>query len=244
MDERVKDLLDRGRQHYAVAEYVEAEKCLAPLARDGHPFADVYGMLGVISYLGGRIKDAKEMLQHAVLINPGYTEAALHLSVVLNDAGDYSAAKDVHKRMMSSRKIPASAPGDLDVFVKSKIANMHAEVGAAYEQSNLPSEAAHEFARALVLCPTFVDIRIKLGMALRAAGDNDGSIRELERAKREHPRLPAPRLQLGMTYYSIGRHEDAAREWREVLTLDEGNRFARMYLALAESKGKIEPAAK
>ena len=41
-----------------------------------------------------------------------------------------------------------------------------------------------------------------------------------------------PRLQLGMTHYTAGRRSDAAREWRDVLAMEPGNKFAKLYLRL------------
>lgn len=235
MDDRTKDQLDRGREHYAAGEFDKAEQCLDPLARNGHPFADVYGMLGVIHHAKGRVKQARTMLEEATRLNPGYTEAAMNLAVVLNETGEYDAAKDVYRRMLATRKGQPPATGDLDPFVKSKISNMHAAVGQAYAQSGLHVEAAREYERALELCPTFVDIRTRLGVAYREAGNFEASQKEFERAKRDHPRLSSARLQLGMTHHAAGRHEDAEKEWKELLVLDPGNKFAKMYLGLLKT---------
>jgi tetratricopeptide (TPR) repeat protein len=175
------------------------------------------------------VKDAQKMLEEALRLNPGYTEAALNLAVTYNELGRYQEAKDVYHRMMATRK---SAPADLDPFVRGKIANMHADVGAAYEQAGLFEDAAREYERALDLCPSYLDIRTRLGSSLRAAGKFAEAERELKTVMGENSHLKGPRLQLGMTYYSAGRLGEARIEWERVLAMEPDNKVARLYLRL------------
>ncbi len=232
MDERVKRLLAQGREHYLAGEHDRAEACLAPLAEERLPFADVYEMLGMIQYERGQMKQAEEMFKKALALNPGYTEAALNLAVTYNEQGRYDEAAQVYKRMMAARKTGPSAVADLDPFVRGKIANMHFGVGEAYEEAGLPEPASVEYEKALDLCPTFVDIRMRLGSVYRSAGDLVSAIREFERVKREKPELASARLQLGLCYYAAKRFDEAGREWNGVLAREPDNKFARMYLGL------------
>jgi tetratricopeptide (TPR) repeat protein len=234
MDDRTTRLLQRGREDFRAGKYDKAEKALTPLARDRLPFADVYSMLGSICYQKGRLLDALALFDEALRLNPGYTEAALNLALTYNDLGKYEESKRVYQRMIASRK---DTGGDnVDPFVKGKIANMHADVALAYEQAGLHEEAAQEYRRALGLCPQYVDLRTRLGSALRAAGNLAAAEREFAKAKKEHPNLVGPRLQLGMTFYAAGRRSDAAREWREVLAMEPANKFAKLYLRLISER--------
>ena len=63
MDDRLRELLNRGREHYAAREYDEAERYLAELAARAAAFADVYDMLGVIYHQQGRLTDAEAMFK-------------------------------------------------------------------------------------------------------------------------------------------------------------------------------------
>jgi predicted TPR repeat methyltransferase len=78
-------------------------------------------------------------------------------------------------------------------------------------------------------------LRTELGKTLREMGDLPASIRELELVRAEHPRYPAGRIHLGISYHAAGRHDDAAAQWKAVLEGDPDNRSAKMYLAMLEA---------
>ena len=128
-----------------------------------------------------------------------------------------------------------SEPRYLDPFAKGKVANMHAQTGDAYVGLGMLDEAATEYRKALELCPTFVDIRNKLGSTLRDKGDQDGALREYEQCKRETPRYVPARINLGVTLHALGRKDDARAEWEAALAEDPGNKSARMYLDILKS---------
>jgi tetratricopeptide (TPR) repeat protein len=242
MDERTRELLTRGRDHYAAREYEKAERYLAQLAQEHLLFADVYDMLGVIYHQQGRLSDAESMFQEALRINPGYTEAALNLAVTYNDLGKYRDAKEIYQKAMMASK---NAPRNLDPFAKGKIANMHAEVGAAYHGVGLYEDAVREYERALALCPRFVDIRTKLGTTFREMGNVPAAVREFERVRAENPKFVSARLHLGLSYYAQGRRPEAAQEWQEVLELAPDNKSAKMYLTMVSGgAGQGQPTPK
>ncbi|HVZ75576.1 MAG TPA: tetratricopeptide repeat protein [Polyangia bacterium] len=233
MDERgkdaVRDLVVRGREHYVAREYDKAEACLKEVVRENVAYADVFDMLGVIYHQQGKLVEAEGMFQQALAINPAYTEAALNLAVTYNDLGKYREAKEVYQHALHASK---SAPQSLDPFAKGKIANMHADTGAAYHAVGMYADAVREYERALALCPNFVDIRTRLGTTLREKGDAALAVREFERVRAENPRFIAARLHLGLCYYAEGRKDEATAEWRAVLEIAPDNKSAEMYLAM------------
>jgi tetratricopeptide (TPR) repeat protein len=235
MDDRgkdaVRDLVVRGREHYVAREYDKAEACLSEVLRENVAYADVYDMMGVIYHQQGKLAEAEGMFQRALDINPAYTEAALNLAVTLNDLGKYREAKDVYQRALLASK---NAPRSLDPFAKGKIANMHADTGAAYHAVGMYPDAVREYQHALALCPTFVDIRTRLGTTLREMGDTTEAVKEFERVRAENPRFITARLHLGLCYYAAGRKDDATAEWRAVLDIAPENKSAEMYLAMLD----------
>ena len=238
MDERLRELLNRGRGHYLAGEYAEAEPYLIELAEAEVSYADVFDMLGVIAHQQGRLEDAEAAFEKALRVNPSYTQAALNLAVTYNDLGKYQQAKEVYDRVMTASRPTGPNRGgrQLDPFAQGKLANIHADLGRAYHELGLFPEAVREYHHALGLCPTFHDIRTELGVTLRDLGDGAGAVRELERISQENPSYLPARIQLGLTYFTLGRPADALGEWRRILAVDPGNKTASMYVAMVAAK--------
>jgi len=234
----LRGLVARGRAHYLAGEFDQAAVCLNDVLRGKAAYADVYDMLGVIHHQAGRLDEAEAMFRQALRLNPSYTEAALNLVVTCNDLGKYAEAKTIYENAMAA---VVQAPRELDPFIKGKIANMHAEVGATYRAVGAYEDAVREYEKALALCPTFADLRTELGKTLHELGDLPGAIRELELVRAEQPRFTPGRIHLGLSYLAAGRREDAAAQWHAVLEADAANRSARMYLAMLEGSQDGRP---
>lgn len=227
MDDRLRNLMHLAREHYENREYHEAEPILQQIVREHQGFADMFNMLGVIQHGQGRFTQAQEMFEHAIQINPNYTEAALNLAVTYNDLGKYAQAKEIYAQAIARSR---SEPRQLDPFAKGKIANMHARTADAYAGIGMNEEASREYRKALDLCPTFVDIRTKLAAVLRDMGDKEAAVNEYLLVKQQAPKYVPARVNLGVTLYSLGRRDEAKHEWESVLVDDPANKSCRMYL--------------
>jgi tetratricopeptide (TPR) repeat protein len=235
VDETLRRLLTLGREHYRARDYDAAEAVLTQVVADHRGFADVYNMLGVIHHDRGKLEEAREAFENALRVNPAYTEAALNLSVTYNDLGRYADARDVYTRVIQRAR---AAPRSLDPFVKGKLANMHADLGAAYAEGGLFPEAVREYHKALELCPAFVDLRTRLAAILRDMGEPLQAVRELEIVKTMQPRYVPARLALGTALFTLGRRDEAVKEWEAAQANEPGNKATRLYLQMARDEGK------
>ena len=240
MDERTRERLVRGREHYRANEYDLAEPYLSELADGNGEFADVFDMLGVIYHQRGRVADALRMFERALAINPAYTDAALNLAVTYNDLGRYQEAKDLYERVVDASK---KAPRRLDPYARGKLANMHADLGAAYRELGQYDDAVREYEKALALGPDFHDLRTRLGATLREMGNLGAAAQEFERVRLQKPEYLPARLQLGLALYGLGRHRDALEEWQQILRLEPGHKSATMYVAMVtgQTAGGVAP---
>jgi tetratricopeptide (TPR) repeat protein len=239
MDDRLRQLITLGREHYNTGDYEQAEHYLAQVVEEHQGFADIYNMLGVVYHTQGRFDDAEVASERALEINPAYTEAALNLSVTYNDRGKYEQAREVYARTVNNSY---QQPRKLDPFARGKIANMHADLGAAYAGMGMYDEAVREYCKALDLCPDFIDLRTRLGNVYRDTGMHNAAIAEFEHVKKQRPEYVPARIFLGVTLFSVGRRDEAVNEWREVLAHDPGNKSAELYLRMVSDR-EHPPAA-
>ena len=151
------------------------------------------------------------------------------LASVCERRGDFDAAEGHAER---AGQLCRTNAGGLDPTTRGKLTNQQAALADALAQAGLRREAIEQYRQALDRCPTFLDIRHRLGVTLREVGLPFQAQLEFERILDVHPGLVECRIQLGLTWYTMGRTADAVREWRSVLEADPTRREAHMYLRL------------
>jgi len=238
MDERIKELLTRGREHYQKREYDKADYILREVIEQSDGFADVFDMLGIIAHSRGDLHAAARYFERAIAINASYTEALLNLAVTYNDLGRYEAARQIHSKV---RKLGSAGPVQIDPFARGKIANMHADLGQAYAEAGIVHEAIEQYLKAVNLCPSFADLRTRLGTLYRDAGDLPRARDQYESAKNANPKYVLARVLLGVTLFLLGDSPGALNEWREVLAIDPDNKSAQMYVRMLETQSAPPP---
>ena len=238
MNERVKQLLVLGREHYAKREFEKAEQMLRMVLEEEDRYADVHDMLGVIAHSRGNFLVAERHFERALELNPAYTEAALNLAVTYNDRGKYEKAREVYSRIKVG---PTGTAQGLDPFARGKIANMHADLATAYADAGLPREAIREYEKATSLCPHFADLQVKLGTLLREMNDLPAARVHYEAALQAKPNYVPARLQLGVTLLALGDPTAAEEHWRQVIVLEPENSQAKMYLRMLERTRASQP---
>jgi len=235
MDDHVKQLLLLGREHYQKRELDKAEYLLRQVVAETDRFADVFDMLGVICHAKGDFTEAERYFEKAVSLNPNYTEAQLNLMVTYNDLGKYDAARHIYTQI---RHRGAGGTAKADPFAKGKIANMHVEISQAYQDAGMIPESLQELERAVLLCPSFADLRTKLARLYRDTNQPERAREQLESAREANPNYGQARLLLGVMHLSAGEHNAAIVEFDAVISRDPDNKSAVMYRRLAEAQRK------
>lgn len=230
-----REILLRGRRAFERGEDTAALESFARLTAHGFEYADVYYMIGMLHERRDDLDAALDSLRSAVRINPSYVEALLALASLLERRGNFDQSQGYAERASQLAKPTASG---LDPTTRGKLANQQAALGDALAQAGERRDAIEEYRRALDRCPTFYDVRHRLGMTLREAGLPFQAAREFRRILRIHSGMLESQIQLGLTYYSMGRTPEAIGEWEAVLERDSSRDEARMYLRLVRGANR------
>ncbi|MFO0690747.1 MAG: tetratricopeptide repeat protein [Myxococcota bacterium] len=224
--------LEQGRRAFERGDDEAALLHLERVVASGLRFADVFYRIGLVHERRGDLDAAATSLREAIRINPAYVEALLALASVCERVGDYDQARGLAER---AGQLSRPGAGGLDPTTRGKLSNQQAALADALASAGLRREAIEQYRQALERCPTYHDIRHRLGITLREAGLPFHALQEFERILDARPGLLESRIQLGLTCYAMGRTDEARRAWQEVLAVDPTRREAAMYLRLVEA---------
>ena len=229
-----QQLIDEARSAFIEGDYDTAEPMLNQPSLLNSKNPEVLQMLATIYYDQGKFNKAISTFKKALEIDPGYTDAAVGLSIILNDIGRYDDAKKIFEdaKAMLDRKKQASTP-DLN----EKFAGKHAELADMYLQYKRFDECAEQYQRAIGLSNNKVDLTLRLTECFVQAGQKDRAIKELKALLNSDPRLAAPRLKLGLILYNSHHIAEAVDQWENILRYDPKNQEAHRYLKMAQAAG-------
>ena len=224
MDRAIQDLLQSK-------EFPQAEALIQAKLLKEPDSADPHYLLGVLNYFQGKLGPTVEHLKKALSIDPHHTDAAICLSVLYNDIGKYDDAKRVFET--ANQSVAHKRTGQ-DLGIDRKFAVKHLELADLYFRYRRYDEAIEEYAKAALLDPSALEIRIRLAKAYAKKGFVSRAVQELKQLKHEQPRYIPARIQLGLLHYSQGNILDAELEWESIAEVDPANREALAYLQMAK----------
>lgn len=230
-----QQLIDEARSAFIEGDYDTAEPMLNQPSLINSKNPEVLQMLATIYYDQGKFNKAISTFKKALEIDPGYTDAAVGLSIILNDIGRYEDAKKIFddaKAMLDSKK-QAQATPDLN----ERFADKHAELADMYLQYKRFDECAEQYGKAISLSAKKVDLILRLTECYVQAGQKDRAIKELKSLLNSDPRLTAPRLKLGLILYNSHHIAEAVDQWENILRYDAKNQEALRYLKMAQAAG-------
>jgi len=218
-DRYIQDLLQQK-------EFGKAESLIRERLRQDPQSADANYLLGVMFYFQGKVGPTIDHLKKCLSIDPHHTDAAICLSVLYNDIGKYDDAKRVFE--VANQSVAHKRTGQ-DMGIDRKFAVKHMELADLYFRYRRYDEAVEEYAKASLLDPTTLEVRIRLAKAYAKKGFLTRAMQELQQLKHEQPDFSPARIQLGLLHYSQGNVLDAELEWEAVAEIDANNREAHAY---------------
>jgi choline-sulfatase len=233
-------LLDRGNLREAEA------RLSAILARNpGLELPDVYVISYEIARKAGRIEQAVDILQKAILLFPELESFKLDLAMTYIESGDLQKAREFCLKLLAENDQLTGAQILLG-NVEDRLGNVDAalasyEKAAALEPQNGVLEAKiagvlvekGDLAKAraileglearpdVVRSSEYAKSVSDLGASLLAAGEIEGALDLYKKAAALNPQSPAAWVDLGSTYFRLKRYDLALENYEKALGLDK-----------------------
>jgi tetratricopeptide (TPR) repeat protein len=230
-DRRIQDHLNRkdfGRAESMIREKLGRE----PGSADGHY------LMGVLRYFQGSVGPTITSLKKALELDPRHTDAAICLSVLLNDLGKYDDAKKIFDQ--ANQSVVHRREGVVS-GVDQKFAVKHLELGDLYFRYRRYEESIEEYSKAALLNPTHFETRIRRAKAYARKGFVSRALQDLQALKHDHPDYAPARIHLGLLHYSQGNLIDAELEWEEVTRRQPEHPEAIAYLTMIRRARENRP---
>jgi tetratricopeptide (TPR) repeat protein len=225
-----QELIRHAKESFIEGDYRTAEPLLQQALLRNNKDPEVYQMLATLFYDKGQFNKAIKSFRKALEIDPGYTDASVGLSIILNDLGRYEEAKEVfydaQERLNESRK-------QSDPFIEERIAQKHTELGDLYFQINKFEDSLEQYTKARKLSTNPGPLVLKIAECYMKLYKEARATQELQLFLREYPQNIEARIKLGVYLYQMNRVYEAVEEWEKVLIRDPGNADAQHYLQLA-----------
>ncbi len=236
MNNDLSILITVGKRAYAEKDFRRAEALLREAMAGGADYPDIRYTLGLIYHHWGKLEEAVKEFQNSLARNPEYVEALISMAITMNELGRYEEAKTAYQKAAAALMRPGKMAGGNPLA--GKIANLHSELGELYLALGKTGEAVAEYRRALLVAPGFPDVRIRLAVALREAGQLEDGLAELDKAMADRPNLVPALVQRGIILYLLGRRPEAREAWETALFREPLNKLVQLYLnTLARETG-------
>jgi tetratricopeptide (TPR) repeat protein len=205
--------------------------------------------LAVVLENQGRFDEAMDKYRECIALDPGYFVARYNLGRLLTRAGQFREAEATHRETLRTAPDHVNSLIGLgealrqqgrveearDAFARATAADARSaaagdRLGVALAQLSAYNEAAAALARAVELDPRSAEFHVDFGFTLLAQARLVDAEREFEAAlaqRRDHVRA---RNGLGAVRAEQGRLDEAAALFRESLSLDPRDGFARRAL--------------
>lgn len=226
-----RELILTAKEAFIEGDYTTAEPLLQQALLKSNRDPEIYQMLATLAYDRGQFNKAIKTFKKALEVDPGYTDASVGLSIILNDLGRYDEAKSVFNK---AQKLLDESKKNEDPFIMGKISEKHLELGDLYFQIDRIEESLEQFFRAKKTISNPSKVILKIADCFVKTNKANRAIQELKEHLRDYPQHIEARLKLGLIFYQSNRVYEAVEEWERVVARDPQNSEAQHYLQLAK----------
>jgi tetratricopeptide (TPR) repeat protein/tRNA A-37 threonylcarbamoyl transferase component Bud32/TolB-like protein len=216
-----------GRVCYDRGDFEGAAEAFQPLVDMNWRYQGAYYMLGICYVQMKEFKEAREILEKSLPLEPVFLHTYALLSALDLHEGDSSASARNEKKYLVVGEENANAHDTLFYWL-----------GASYASCNLFDRAIDRFHRAVSLDPKNARYHLALANAFYSRGSVDSSESELVRTLDLDPSMFEAYLPLGRVYESRNDRANAIRHYTMYLNRDSTSSDAR------EAQGRVTVLAR
>jgi protein O-GlcNAc transferase len=190
--------------------------------------AETLNELGVVCFETGRRREAADLFERAVALDPRDAVFRCNLGNALAASGRPEAAVAHYREA---------------ILADPRLAQAHFLLGNALRDLGRDEEAAAAYGLAIGLDPRLAAAERQLAAVSRRLGRKEAAIAAYRRALAIEPDRPTIRFNLGNLLREQGRLEEAAASYREALRLQPGLAAAACNLGrVLEAQGRLDEA--
>jgi tetratricopeptide (TPR) repeat protein len=230
----LQDMFQEAKESFISGNYKVAEPLLQQMIMQNTRNPEVFQMLATISYDKGQFNKAIKTFKRALEIDPGYTDASVGLSIILNDLGRYDEGKKIFD---DARSLLDRKSGKIDPYVEEKLASKHEELADLYFQYKKYNESLEQLFKAQKLTTRRAEITLRIAENYVQLGEAGRAIKDLKALIREYPQLTAARMKLGLIFYNQNNIAEATEQWENILVREPGHAEATKHLKMAQAAG-------
>lgn len=230
-----EELLKVAKECFEKQDYKKAQIILNDIIESDDKNVEAMFLMANLFHINGEIGKAIKAFSRVLTLSPEHTDAAISLSVLYNDIGQYEEAKKVFEKANERVKGNNKGTGLIeDKHINKKFSLKHLELADLYLSYNRYDEALFEYNKVMALDEECLEARIKIAKVYAKKGFIAKAIEELRSLKNEKPNFYPARIALGVIHYGNGNVLEAQSEWEKVILKDPFNNEANMYLNLSK----------
>ena len=173
-----------------------------------------YKGLGQAYSAAGQFKKAVDAFEKALEVNPYYVDVRNDLGTALILAGHRQDGLD---QLLKAFNDPTNPAPEMSAR----------NLGQAYFESGQYGRALNWYRTSLGRNDSYPDAYLGVADCLRATGDLDGSILNLEAGVKQLPKEPRVRFELCRAYFEAGRFSEARAAYEAVIAEAPGSPYGR-----------------
>lgn len=237
--DRLRNIEEKVELYLNIKRFDAAEKLLKTSLHDYGDLANLYNLLGTTYQRQSKFEEAISCFRQAAKLNPRFIEASLNLALSYCDLGMYSEASSAYQ--LAKQEVDSPENPHLSSLLAGRIANLHNQTAKAYEDADLPQQAAVEYKKALSIFPAMPEIYLKLAQIYYyELSDAETSRQFLREYERRFPASVELHAFLGLIAYEEGHLEQAKSHWHKASQIDPKHPLPRSYLrCIAQKNNKF-----